>query len=147
MPRILPPVLWLIAIAVMIMLHYFWPVIQVILPPFHWLGVPVALLGLGIAIWHKRLFKKRHTNINTFAEPDLLVTEGLFQYSRNPMYLGFVLALMGIFIFLGSLTPALVVIFFTLVTHCWYIRFEEQVLQQKFGDHYLAYKSKVRRWL
>lgn len=107
----------------------------------------MIVLGLGIAQWHSRLFKKLGTNINTFKEPDILTTEGFFRISRNPMYCGFIVTLLGICLVLGSTSPFLGLIGFGLLTNYWYIPFEERAMLIKFGDQYINYKSKVRRWI
>ncbi len=52
-------------------------------------GIALALIGTALTIGAAGQFSRRKTNINTFLKPDQLVTDGLFQYSRNPMYLGF----------------------------------------------------------
>lgn len=124
------------------------------LPLQNWLNFPWTLLGfipfvigLSLAIMGSNLFNKIGTNIKTFNDPDILVTENLFRYSRNPMYLGFVVALMGIAILLGTASAWLFVILFFIVTDRWYIQFEETVMENKFGEQYTAYKKQTRRWL
>lgn len=107
----------------------------------------MIVLGLIIAQWHARLFKKLGTNLNTFRAPDILTTEGLFRFSRNPMYLGFLITLAGVWVVLGSATPLLPLLGFTLLTNYWYIPVEERAMLGQFGEDYLRYQSKVRRWL
>ena len=92
-------------------------------------------------------FRKVKTQIHTFKKPKKLVTDGLFQYSRNPIYLGFTMALLGIAFLLGSLTALIPVLFFFLVANFWYIPFEEKNMQMVFGQSYSFYSRKVRRWL
>lgn len=147
MHRLLPPALWLLCAVGMSLLHWFWPLWQWLNFPVRWLGLAVMVAGLALAVWHKRLFAQVGTNINTFQDPDRLVTTGLFRYSRNPMYLGFVLALMGLWWLLGSASPGLIVLFFFLVTDRWYIRFEEARMAARFGEEYRRYCDGVRRWL
>ncbi len=78
---------------------------------------------------------------------NVLVTDGAFAYSRNPMYLGMVLALFGITLLLDRVSPSLVLVPFTLVIRLKFIRFEEPLMEQTFGATYTTYKSSVRRWL
>ncbi len=63
------------------------------------------------------------------------------------MYLGFVIALLGLSMLLGALSPIFVVAAFFVITERWYIRFEEQAMLRVFGDSYSLYKSKTRRWM
>jgi protein-S-isoprenylcysteine O-methyltransferase Ste14 len=63
------------------------------------------------------------------------------------MYLGFTLMLLGIAIFLGALTPFIVVPIFALTMEYVFIRTEEPMMQETFGDAWQAYKAKVRRWI
>lgn len=147
MQRLLPPILLLICALFMVASHQFWPLFVWFEGPWRWLGVVLLIGGIGVAAWHKKLFARRGTNINTFAPPDQLVTEGLFQYSRNPMYLGMVLALLGLLVLLGSLSPLLWVLVFVLTANGWYIPFEERQMQKRFGEDYRVYRERVRRWL
>jgi protein-S-isoprenylcysteine O-methyltransferase Ste14 len=147
MYKLLPPLVFLIATLLMLLLHRFWPAVQIISTPFRWFGLLLLLAGIGISAWHKRLFHRIGTNIYTFDEPGKLVTEGMFRISRNPMYLGFVLALFGTSIVLGSLTPLIIVLSFIVLTDRWYIAFEEKAMLRKFGDQYLDYQKRVRRWI
>ena len=87
------------------------------------------------------------TEINTFKPPKRLVTDGLFRYSRNPIYLGFTLALLGWAIVLGNLAALDGVLLFFLAAHFWYIPFEEKAMKKEFGTVYEQYKKQVRRWL
>lgn len=94
-----------------------------------------------------RQFERARTNIKTFDRPDKLVTWGVFRWTRNPMYLGFAGALFGLWLALGSASPALIMLAFWVTCDRWYIRFEERVMRQRFGADYLAYCERTRRWL
>jgi protein-S-isoprenylcysteine O-methyltransferase Ste14 len=145
--KLLPPILFLIAILLMAILHHFIPLMQWVSPPYQGSGLILLFLGLGISAWHNRLFSRLGTNIHTFEEPGLFVVDGLFKISRNPMYLGFVLALTGIAVVMGSLAPFVIVLLFLLITDRWYIPFEERAMTEKFGGAYRDYSKRVRRWL
>lgn len=139
--------LLILATVLMLLLHRY-------LPGPHWppggartvAGLAAILIGLGIAWWHARLFRRRGTNLRTFDEPQQLVTEGLFRHSRNPMYLGFALATGGLALLLGATAPALVAAAFVLVLDRWYVRFEEQAMLRQFGQAYRDYCRRTRRW-
>lgn len=148
MKWLLPPVLLAMAVVAMIALHR-----GVDLPPIlpaplnYWIGIPLMLAGLGLAAAGSREFRRRGTNIHTFRKPDVLVTDGVFSFSRNPMYLGFALALLGFAIKLCTPLVFAVVAGFVLVVDLWYMRFEERVAAEVFGEPYEAYRRATRRWI
>ena len=147
MKKILPPVLFVICIVVMAGLWWLFPVARFIAFPMNLIGMLPLAAGLVIAKHGSDLFEKAGTNIETFHDPDILVTDGLYRISRNPMYLGFLLALLGVAVMLGNFSSILVVIGFFVVTDRCYIAFEEDAMAEAFGDRYAEYKAKTRRWL
>ncbi|RED48142.1 methyltransferase family protein [Aestuariispira insulae] len=147
MKRLLPPYLFFLSVLAMLAVHRYLPLWHGEFSPWNHLGWLAILGGLGLAIIGKRLFANRQTNIKTFNDPQTLVTEGPFRLSRNPMYLGFLLALIGIAIVLQGLSPFLVVLAFFLITDFWYIRFEEARMRAIFGDDYENYCLRTRRWI
>ena len=147
MQRLLPPILLVITWLIMVAVHQWLPLGVAIPSKWKLFGLPMILAGLAIAVVGARLFKTVGTNIKTFDEPDKLVTTGPFAYSRNPMYLGFAFAALGVSIFLGTVTPIIVGILFCILLDRWYIQFEETKMLHTFGDDYVAYKKRVRRWL
>jgi protein-S-isoprenylcysteine O-methyltransferase Ste14 len=144
---LLPPIVLVISAAAMVLLHCTGPLATLLAPPWNAVGVAFFLAGLAVAQWHARLFRRVGTEINTFRRPGRLVREGLFRVSRNPMYLGFAIALAGVALGLGSASPWLAWLLFILLTDRWYIRVEEAAMLACFGDEYAAYQREVRRWL
>lgn len=147
MQKLIPPLFLFISILVTIFLHIIFPVKIIISSPYNYLGIILIISGLTIAKTVARLFSKIDTEIHTFKEPGKLVTDGFFQYSRNPVYLCFVIVLLGLNILLGSLTPFVVMVVFIIVTNFWYIPFEKKKMQEHFGQEYENYKKTVRRWI
>jgi protein-S-isoprenylcysteine O-methyltransferase Ste14 len=111
------------------------------------LGIISFVVGLGLNLIGDRTFKKCKTTVKPFEESTTLVTSGVFQISRNPMYLGFVLILSGIAILMGSLAPYAIIIIFIILIDNVFIKVEEIMLEEKFGNSWLEYKRKVRRWI
>ena len=150
MKKIIPPILTALlgAISLSLMLVSMPPRLQ-ILPTFSaWsLALLFFVTGSIIAIAGKRQFQSNDSEIHPFRQPRNLVTYGLFRYSRNPMYLGFCLMLLGLALFV-NLWPALLspAIFF-FVADSWYIPHEEQAATTAFGDAYILYRKQVRRWI
>lgn len=144
--RILPPVLVLALLVLMAVLRAVWP--GLLIPrPLGWLGFIPLVLGLTLLIAGSGRFRKVGTNIKTFDEPDVLVTDGPFRFSRNPMYLGFLLLLFGIAGVMSSATPFVGPVLFAAAAAFWYVPFEERAMRAKFGEAYEAYARKVRRWI
>jgi len=145
MKKLLPPTLMWICLGLMFMLHWLVPLRA--LWTFPWTLLGILPLGIGFVVmliaWNS--FRRLGTEINTFDQPGQLVVKGLYHYSRNPMYLGFALMLAGAWVLLGSLSPLLGVAVFVVVTDRWYIGFEEQQMQMRFGQDYREYQGKVRR--
>jgi len=144
---VLPPTYLFLAIVVMVAFHFLFPKPKVIRSPWNLFGsIPLAS-GLFLNFIADRAFKNQGTTVKPFEEPAALITGGVFRVSRNPMYLGFLLILIGIGVFLGSLTPFLVIIAFAIFNDIVFIRVEERMLEEKFGQVWQEYKRKVRRWL
>ena len=115
--------------------------------PWQYLGTLPILAGVAVAAQGSRLFAKAGTNIIPFTESTALVTDGVFSFSRNPMYTGMVLALAGTALIMNGWLAWIIVIAFTALIRGLFIRTEEQLMEKTFGEAYLAYKGRVRRWL
>lgn len=143
----IPPLLVLLCLIMINLIWFFIPLYQIVPEPFHYLGIGIFIAGLALLATASRKFKKARTEIHTFKMPGKLVTSGPFAYSRNPMYLGFTLLLLGSALLANGVAALLVVIFFFVVSNLWYIPFEEKAAEQTFGDDYKDYKMRVRRWI
>lgn len=109
-----------------------------------WACIPIALVGLVVS---RRQFAKANAEIMTFGTPRNLVTDGLFAYSRNPMYLSMFLLVLGTALIVGHWAGLLMPMAFFLAANWWYIPFEERASEQIFGDRYRQYRARVRRWI
>ena len=145
--KIVPPVYFFLAIIVMVLLHCFFPLYSLLKPPASYIGVVPLVAGVAIAVWSANLFKKAETPIKPFEQSTILVRTGMYRVTRNPMYLGMVLALLGIALLLGSLSPFLLIPLFAWFIHSQFIVHEEVMLETLFGEEYLHFKATVRRWL
>ena len=105
-----PPIYLGLAIVIMFLLHYFFPVTEVISFPWNMLGIVPFVLGVILSLSADNSFKRHRTTVKPLDESRFLVTTGVFRMCRNPMYLGFALILLGTGVFLTTLTPYLVVI-------------------------------------
>jgi protein-S-isoprenylcysteine O-methyltransferase Ste14 len=145
-----PPLVALAALVLGFLLNWLAPLfILRVLLSFEWrLGIGILLFGGGIAlaVAGARLFRQMGTNANP-AQPALtLVTTGIYEYLRNPMYVGLGLIVAGIGIVFASdwtlalLVPAALIIHFGVVLR------EEEYLSRKFGDAYRRYMETVPRY-
>lgn len=108
-----------------------------------------ALVGLGLAlfVWTLWTFHRHHTTVNPYAAASALCTDGPFRYSRNPIYVGDWLILVGVCLLLHTLWPLLFAPLIWAMLRYGVIRHEEAHLEAKFGEPYRLYKARVRRWL
>ena len=107
----------------------------------------IAIAGVGVAAAAKRHFRRIGTNVYTFEEPGELVTTGLFGISRNPMYLGLVVAGFGAALISATLAALVLCAAFALIVRYWYVAYEESAMFRRFGAPYQAYCRRVGRWI
>lgn len=140
-----PPIYFFVSIVLMVTLHYLAPIRQLLSMPFIYAGVPLVLGGICITAVVARAFTRVGTPVVPFEKSTVVVTNGLFRFSRNPMYLGMVTVLVGVALLLGSAAAFGPIPIFVWLIYNQFIRPEEQFLEELFGEEYLAYKRKVRR--
>ena len=114
-----------------------------------WIGGALMLLGALIALLGVAQFRRHRTTVNPLdpAKASSLVTSGIYRATRNPMYLGILVALIGIGALLGSGGAVVVALLFAPVITLLQIRAEEAAMRGLFGDAFDDYASRVRRWL
>jgi len=143
----LPPVYLLLCIGLAVLLHYFAPITTIIPDPLGWIGVAVIVIGVLVIAFPAVSFSAADTTIIPFRESSSLVISGLFRYTRNPMYVGMVIIIIGTDILLRSLSPFVVPVLFVIIINRMIIPVEERMLERMFGDDYRDYKNTVRRWI
>ena len=92
-------------------------------------------------------FRVRDNAICPTEETTVLITDGIYRFTRNPMYLGVLLMLLAVALFVGTLPFFAVVVAWYLVIELCFVAFEERKLSHAFGDEFDAYAKRVRRWL
>jgi protein-S-isoprenylcysteine O-methyltransferase Ste14 len=112
-------------------------------------AVVLVAVGQGIGIAGMVAFRRASTTVNPVKAnlASLLVVRGVYRYTRNPMYLGFLLTLLAWAVFLANPLAVLWVVVFVLFITRFQIIPEERVLATLFGAEYEAYKGRVRRWV
>jgi len=145
--KIQPPVLTLILVALAFVLTWLIPLPLMVPPILQTSGFLLVLIGFLLGVGALIAFRSARTTRDPHRPVSRLVTSGVYRFTRNPVYLGLILMLIGVLLNAGSywgilLAPVLVILFNRLV-----IEREEEYLAYKFGDEYRSYKSKVRRWI
>ncbi|MFL6601293.1 MAG: methyltransferase family protein [Steroidobacteraceae bacterium] len=144
-----PPLVMLLAAALMWALHHWLPLGYLIAAPWNYFALVPVAIGRAITVAAGARFRQAKTTFDPSkpSEASSLVTNGVFRISRNPMYLGLVLLLVGWALWLGTVSPWLVLPLFVIVISVAHIVPEEQALEERFGETYLAYRHNVRRWI
>jgi protein-S-isoprenylcysteine O-methyltransferase Ste14 len=145
--RILPPVWFVLAVIAMIVLARFVPLVEWHLAASRWAGIALIVIGLATTVTAARHFKRAGTPLKPFSRSTALVIEGPFRFTRNPMYLGLAVILVGVALALEALTPFFVIPVFVAIITVGFIVPEETMLKERFGDQYAAFQARVRRWL
>ena len=148
-PRVPPPILMLIAALIMWVLNRWLPLTHWIIPPWNRLGAIPAVVAIPIMMAAVLRFRQAKTTVNPMdpGEASKLVMGGIFRFTRNPMYLGLALVLVGWAVWLGSASPWIIPPLFVIVITKVQIIPEEQALTQLFGADYAAYRQRVSRWI
>tara|TARA_B100000965_G_C19097033_1_gene543131 strand:- start:63 stop:455 length:393 start_codon:yes stop_codon:yes gene_type:complete len=111
--------------------------------------IGLGLIGLGFLLAFNSIarFIRAKTGVVPFSESTTLIKEGFYKYTRNPMYVGMNSFLLGLMLILNNpLNVIFLVIFFFIVRNMFVLK-EEVQMEETFGEDYLTYKRKVRRWL
>ena len=113
------------------------------------LSILVLIMGLACVLPSFRLFARYETTISPLTPSDTaaLVTEGMYRYSRNPMYLGLLLLTIASTIWFGAWLGIIINIVFIFLINFLQIIPEEEALLTIFGEEYEEYKKNVRRWI
>jgi protein-S-isoprenylcysteine O-methyltransferase Ste14 len=141
-----PPVITLLTITAMALLFFSFPKWNIIPFPYNFTGLLVSFYGFTIMGRSRDSFRKNNISLE-FGESERLITKGIYKYSRNPMYLGMAILLLGFGICFMNLFALLLPFVFVFLVNSMHVPIEEKLLEDKFGDEYLAYKARVRRWI
>ncbi|WP_225040491.1 isoprenylcysteine carboxylmethyltransferase family protein (plasmid) [Rhizobium sp. T1470] len=105
------------------------------------------LAGLALLIWAAATFRRAGTQVPTTQPTTTIVDAGPYRFTRNAIYIGMFLGLIGLAVAFDSLWLIALLVPFYLVIRYGVVAREEAYLERKFGDVYLAYKARVGRWL
>jgi len=141
-----PPVWFLAVIILLAAARLLFPGLNIIVFPYNLIGLPICAIGIYLIAAAMKLFS-RHNTAHNFDASAKVIDEGVFGLTRNPMYAGKVLFLVGLTVLAGNLIGFAGPLIFFLLMHFVFIPFEEKKLEDELGASYLEYKTKVRRWL
>ena len=110
-------------------------------------GIALIVVGAAIMGAAVRAFRRAGTHVIPTRPATTVVAVGPYRFTRNPMYLGFTIAYLGITLWANAVWP--LILLSTVLAVMWFgvISREERYLEAKFGDAYRSYKSAVRRWI
>lgn len=144
---VFPPLLFLVALILMLALRYVWPLPIGGRPLTTMLGIVLAALSTVIIAWGRMTMQHGGTNIDPTKPSLAIVTGGPFGYSRNPLYVGLMGLLLGIGLIFNTWWGVLALVPVFLILHSGVVLREETYLERKFGEPYRTYKASVRRYL
>jgi|SRR5689334_13014091 protein-S-isoprenylcysteine O-methyltransferase Ste14 len=145
--RIAPPVLALLHIIAAYLLAWFLPLPFVVPPIVKYIGFALVVIGFLLGLGAVLAFRRARTTLDPYHPVSSIVTSGVYGFSRNPIYLGFLLMVIGIPLNSGTYWGIILAPIFILLCNRLVIEHEEVYLGKKFGTTYIDYKSRVRRWL
>lgn len=144
-----PPIFFFACLGFGLLLEYLFPISLINLPlvPRVIVGGIFIMIAICFAVSGFFMLIRNKTTFDTSKSTSKIVTNGAYRYSRNPLYFSLLLLLSGIAILLSSLWLFIAIPFLYVLFLFKAVRPEEKYLLQKFGDEYLHYSEKVRRWI
>ena len=144
-----PPLVYVPPLAVGILLHFLWSPLN-FFPEWwigHIIGWPVIVASGMLVLWAVRTMSRGGVDLSPYKLTNAIASTGPFAFSRNPMYLSLTLLSLGIALVVNAVSPVGFLPVGLTITHFGVIRREERYLLRLFGDEYLQYQARVRRWI
>ncbi len=113
---------------------------------FHKAGTAIGIVGFVLMMWSWLLFKKQHLAVCLPERTAHMINNGPYRFSRNPMYLGMVLMMLGLALYAGTLPFYLAAAVYFAGLNFVFCPYEELKLMNAFGNEYRQYRERVRRW-
>jgi protein-S-isoprenylcysteine O-methyltransferase Ste14 len=114
---------------------------------WRWIGAAMAVIGIALVATGRRTMIKHGTNVNPTQPTTAIVETGPFRCTRNPLYIGLTIIYVGLSLALNTWWSLVLLVPVWIVMHFFVVRREEAYLERKFGDTYLNYSRRVRRYL
>jgi protein-S-isoprenylcysteine O-methyltransferase Ste14 len=142
-----PPLIFATSALLSAAAHWLCPIRLFAPLPARLTGAVLVGLAAALALWARSAMIRVGTNIRPDKPALALTAAGPFGFTRNPMYLALCLLQLAAGLLIDGVLPALFVLPLALVLHFGVIKREERYLAAKFGENYLAYQRRVRRWI
>ncbi len=142
-----PPLIFLAPLIVGLLFQWAFPVSLMPTPIPLAFGLPVITIGASLFVWAIQAMIRAGTSPDPTEATKKIVVDGPFRFSRNPIYLSFTIIYVGVAVSTNAVWPILLVPATILVLLRGVIEREERYLEEKFGQEYMQYKARVRRWV
>jgi protein-S-isoprenylcysteine O-methyltransferase Ste14 len=142
-----PPRIAMLLVLLAGLVHFLMPLPMYQLPASSDVAVVVGCGGFCSMLWAWWLFKKQGTAICPTATTTVLITNDIFAFSRNPMYLGMLMMLLALGIGSGAMPFYFAAFLYFCIINYAFCPYEERKLTQLFGDDFVSYQNNVRRWI
>jgi protein-S-isoprenylcysteine O-methyltransferase Ste14 len=142
-----PPLLYGGGFVVVLVLRWLWPMPIVEHGGPLWAALAVAVVGVAIILLGRRTLVAAGTNVDPMRATTAIVTTGPYRFSRNPIYVGLTLLYLGLASAFNTWWAVIVLVPILAIMHLGVVRREERYLEQKFGEPYRQFCSRVRRYL
>jgi len=141
-----PPIIFLASILLGIALNYAWP-LHFVPRSVRLLGPAVTACAVVLFLASYREFRRAGTSVRGSTRSTTIVQTGPFRFSRNPIYLAFILLVLGLSVWMNDLWLLVTLVPAAGVIAAVVIPREERFLERNFHDQYSSYRARVRRWL
>lgn len=141
-----PPFVFLMAIVLGVALNTAWS-LPFVTSSLRWIGPLVSICAALLFLLSVREFRAAGTSVQRTGRTTMIVGTGPYRFSRNPIYLAFILLVLGLSVWLNDLWLLVTLIPAIALLALLVIPQEERFLEGEFRDEYLSYKAAVRRWL
>jgi protein-S-isoprenylcysteine O-methyltransferase Ste14 len=145
-PLLIPPLWFLLGIILTGTAYFALPSLNVIPLGFNFTGIVLIVPGILLNLAAAEAFRKKATP-HDFHKPQKIVDEGVMELSRNPMYLGMILILLGVAVCFGNIAGFVVPVLFFFGAEFFFIPSEDKMMKNIFGQAWIDYKGRVRKWL
>lgn len=145
--KLAPPKLFLLFLSVSVPIGFFSRLLSNTPIGFYVIGILLINIGILLNFFGDHEFRSVGTTIKPWEIPSYLVVGGVFKLTRNPMYLGMTLIIISVSFLFSSPFPILIAIGYMYIITNKFIKKEEKNLKDKFGDQFMTYTKKVRRWI
>lgn len=145
--RIRPPQILFSLIIIAVALNFAFRPADIVAPWGRFLGAGLFFAGMTVMSAARMQFKKHSTPVRHSEQPVKLVTDGLFAYSRNPMYVGALTMCFGLALWIGTWPFFLIPFVLFILLHFVFIPWEEKLMAELFKEQYNEYVKRHRRWL